>query len=169
MLKTLRDLAARLVPAPAGAATAAEDDEHTLRLAAAVLLVEVMRAEGDIDPLAETALLGALRAEFGLDADEAARLAELAEQTSRASTDLFTFTGQIDRQFDMAAKLRMIERLWGIAYADGRLGDHERHTLWRIADLLHVPHGAYVNARLRAQAQAAVPPGGVNPANPARD
>jgi hypothetical protein len=24
-------------------------------------------------------------------------------------------------------------------------------VLWRIADLLHVPHGAYVHARLRAQ------------------
>jgi uncharacterized tellurite resistance protein B-like protein len=168
MLKTLKDLAARLVPAPAGAAATA-DDERTLHLAAAVLLVEVMRAEGDIDPLARSAVLSALRAEFGLDADEAARLAELAEQASRASTDLFTFTGQIDRQFDMSAKLRMIERLWRVAYADGRLGDHERHVLWRVADLLHVPHGAYINARLRAQAQTAAPSGGVSPANPARD
>jgi len=26
--------------------------------------------------------------------------------------------------------------------------------MWRIADLLHVPQGAYVNARMRAEAEA---------------
>jgi uncharacterized tellurite resistance protein B-like protein len=55
----------------------------------------------------------------------------------------------------MPAKLRMIELMWRVAYADGRLSDHERHTLWRIADLLHVPQGAYVLARQRAEQAAA--------------
>jgi uncharacterized tellurite resistance protein B-like protein len=25
-------------------------------------------------------------------------------------------------------------------------------VLWRVADLLHVPHGAYINAKMRAAA-----------------
>ena len=54
----------------------------------------------------------------------------------------------------MARKIRMIEAMWQVAYADGRLSEHERHVLWRIADLLHVPQGAYVHARMRAQQQA---------------
>jgi hypothetical protein len=44
--------------------------------------------------------------------------------------------------------------MWGVAYADGHLSEHERHTLWRVADLLHVPQGAYVHARLRAKEAA---------------
>jgi uncharacterized tellurite resistance protein B-like protein len=52
----------------------------------------------------------------------------------------------------MPAKLRMIELMWRVAYADGRLTEHERHVLWRIADLLHIPQGAYVHARMRAEA-----------------
>jgi uncharacterized tellurite resistance protein B-like protein len=48
----------------------------------------------------------------------------------------------------------MIEHMWRVAYADGHLSAHERHVLWRIADLLHVPQGAYVHARLRAQRDA---------------
>jgi uncharacterized tellurite resistance protein B-like protein len=47
----------------------------------------------------------------------------------------------------------MIEHMWRVAYADGHLSEHERHLLWRVADLLHVPQGAYVNARLRVQAE----------------
>jgi uncharacterized tellurite resistance protein B-like protein len=41
-----------------------------------------------------------------------------------------------------------------VAYADGTLSAHERHVMWRIADLLHVPQGAYQHARMRAQEAA---------------
>jgi len=58
----------------------------------------------------------------------------------------------------------MVEAMWRVAYADGHLSEHERHTLWRLSDLLHVPQGAYVNARLRAQQAAA---GGAAPDTPA--
>jgi uncharacterized tellurite resistance protein B-like protein len=54
----------------------------------------------------------------------------------------------------MAQKIRMVELMWRVAYADGQLSADERHVLWRVADLLHVPQGAYVNARLRAKEQA---------------
>jgi uncharacterized tellurite resistance protein B-like protein len=44
--------------------------------------------------------------------------------------------------------------MWQVAYADGHLAAHENHVLWRVADLLHVPHGAYIHAKLRARAAA---------------
>lgn len=37
---------------------------------------------------------------------------------------------------------------------DGRLSNHERHVMWRVADLLHIPQGAYVHSRTRAQQAA---------------
>jgi uncharacterized tellurite resistance protein B-like protein len=40
------------------------------------------------------------------------------------------------------------------ACADGHLGAHENHVMWRVADLLHVPHGAYIGAKMRAKAAA---------------
>ena len=93
----------------------------------------------------------ALREKFALGPDEAARLAELAETAAHQATDLYTFTSRIDERFGMERKIRMIELMWRIAYADGHLSDHERHVMWRIADLLHVPQGAYVHARMRAR------------------
>jgi uncharacterized tellurite resistance protein B-like protein len=45
----------------------------------------------------------------------------------------------------------MVEYMWRVAYADGQLSEHERHVMWRISDLLHVPHGAYINAKIRAK------------------
>jgi len=66
----------------------------------------------------------------------------------------FSFTSRINDHFDMPQKLRMVEHMWRVAYADGHLSAHERHVLWRVADLLHVPQGAYVHARMRAEQAA---------------
>ncbi|MCC7285365.1 MAG: TerB family tellurite resistance protein [Burkholderiaceae bacterium] len=148
MLETLKDLFESLLQPAAGDA---QTDERALRLATAVVLVEVMRADETIDERQRDAVRKALRQEFALADDEAARLAELAETTSRHATDLYSFTSRIDERFDTAHKIRIVEEMWRVAYADGRLSDNERHVLWRIADLLHVPQGAYVNARLRAR------------------
>ena len=152
MLRTLKDLFDKLSPMAAGANPQAE--EHALQLATAVMLVEVMRSDPGFRPGEREAVLAALRDKFTLNKDEADRLAELAETTARQATDLFAFTSRINDHFEMPQKLRMIEHMWRVAYADGRLSDHERHVMWRVADLLHVPKGAYVHAKMRARDEA---------------
>ncbi|HSB24860.1 MAG TPA: TerB family tellurite resistance protein [Burkholderiaceae bacterium] len=151
MLKTLKDLFESLKPSDGDARAG----EHALQLATAVVLVEVMRADATFHAGELEAVRATLREKFALSDDESARLAELAEATAQRATDLYAFTSRIDERFDMAHKIRIVEAMWRVAYADGHLSDHERHVMWRIADLLHVPHGAYVNARLRARDAAA--------------
>jgi len=152
MLQTLKDLFDSLLPPAPG--TDPQAAEHALQLATAVMLVEVMRADAGFHAGEREAVLAALRDKFALTDDEAMRLAELAETTAQGATDLFTFTSRINDCFEMPQKLRMVEHMWRVAYADGNLSDHERHVMWRIADLLHVPQGAYVHARMRAQSSA---------------
>ena len=152
MLKTLKDLFDSLLPPAPGTDPATTD--HALQLATAVMLVEVMRADTSFHADERRAVLAALRDKFALHEDEAQRLAELGETTARDATDWFSFTSHINERFEMPQKLRMIEYMWRVAYADGHLSEHERHVMWRIADLLHVPQGAYVHARMRAEQEA---------------
>jgi len=152
MLRSLFDLFDALRPPPPGAAAA--DAEHTLQLAAAVLLVEVRRADPGCDAAERRAVVAALRDKFALTDDEVARLHELAEQTARAASDLYRYTARINETYDMPRKIRLVELMWRVAYADGELSAHERHLVWRVADLLHVPQGARVHARLRASGAA---------------
>ncbi|WP_310383517.1 TerB family tellurite resistance protein [Roseateles sp.] len=150
LMKTLKNLFDGLLPPQPGAA----DEAHALQLATAVMLVEVMRADPSFHAGERAAVLAALRAKFGLNDDEAARLTELAEGEAKSASDWFAFTSRINESFEMPQKLRMIEFMWDVAYADGQLSEHERHVMWRIADLLHIPQGAYIHARMRAQAAA---------------
>lgn len=152
MLKTLKDLFDSLVPPTAAAAP--QDAEHALQLATAVMLVEVMRADAEFHADERSAVLAALRTKFRLADDEAARLAELAEAAAKQATDLFGFTSRIDERFGMEQKIAIVEHMWRVALADGVLSAHERHLLWRVADLLHVPTAALHHARQRVMASS---------------
>jgi uncharacterized tellurite resistance protein B-like protein len=149
MLRTLKDLFDAIAsPAPG---TGAGGTEHSLQLATAVLLVEVMRADPALGAAERTAAVAALRRKFALADDELARLLELAEQVSRTASDFHQFTSVINDGFDQEHKARMIEYMWQVAYADGHLDAHENHLIARVAGLLHVPHGQYIAAKMRAK------------------
>lgn len=151
MLRVLEDLIGRVERflGEDAAAPPSADAERALRLGAAVLLVEVMRADGEFGDDEQQAVLASLRGLFGLDADAAGQLAACARSTAQTSTDLYTFTSRLNERVDMAGKIRIVEAMWRVAYADGTLAAHERHMVWRIADLLHVPQGALHLARER--------------------
>ena len=151
MLKSLRELFTGLLP---DSEATVRNDEHTLQLATAVMLVEVMNAEPSIGTAQRLAVVDSLRDTFALSEPETESLIEAAEKASHEATDWFEFTSYINDHFDVPAKLRMVEHMWRVAYADGHLGEHERHVMWRLSDLLHVPHGAYINAKIRAKQAA---------------
>ena len=149
-LKNLIDSVTAEVPesSPAGQA-------HFLRLATAVLLVEVMRAEPELGVTERLAVVAALRRKFDLAEAELAQLVELAERTARTASDFHRFTSAINDGFDQDQKIRIVEYMWQVAYADGHLDAHESHLISKVAGLLHVTHGQYIGAKMRArEAQA---------------
>src|SRR5688572_17079188 len=148
MLRTLKDLF-NAVTAPPGASSAR--NEHSLQLATAVLLVEVMRADPELGPQERLAVVAALRQKFSLSDEELSRLVELAEQTVRTASDFHQFTSVINDGFSQEQKIRIVEYMWQVAYSDGHLDAHENHLISKVAGLLHVTHGEYISAKLRAK------------------
>lgn len=80
MLRVLSNLFDSLSPARTPPGTA--DREHTLQLATAVLMVEVMRADGEVSEEEERSVMQALRSRFTLSDQELADLVELAHDKS---------------------------------------------------------------------------------------
>jgi uncharacterized tellurite resistance protein B-like protein len=151
MLRALKDLFDSLAAPPAGSPA---EQEHALQLATAVLLVEVMRAEAGVQPAERAAVLAALRRKFTLAADELERLVELAEQTARTANDFFAFTSTLNERFSHPQKVRIVEFMWQVAYADGEVAADENHVISKVAGLLHVTHGEYIAAKLHARQAA---------------
>jgi len=155
MLSSLRELFDALLSPVAGDPHAGE--RHSLQLATAVLLVEVMRADPEIAETERRTLVEALSQQFALGDDEVQDLLARAMNASREATDFYAFTSRINEACDMGRKLQIIESLWRVAYADGRLDARENHVMRKIADLLYIDQGAYVNAKMRARS-AMTPP-----------
>lgn len=154
MLRTLKDLFDSF-STPAAALTPAQQ-QHSAQLATAVLLVEVMRADPAISPAERLAVVQALWGKFALAGDELARLVELAEAQAGAMYDYHRFTSIINDHFTHPQKVKMIEAMWQVAYADAHLDTHENHVISKVAGLLHVTHGEYIAAKLHAR--DAIPP-----------
>lgn len=127
-----------------------ESDVAPGRLAVAALLVEVLRADFQLDARERQEVLDSLRRLLGLDADDCQALAELADREIDAAHDLYQFTSQVNRLFTLDGKVELVEQLWRIARADDVVHKYEEHLIRRIADLLHVPHRAFIAAKIRS-------------------
>jgi len=147
MLASLRRFLDSFLPA----AEANPALEHTLQLATAVLLVEVMRSDAAITWVERNTVFNTLRERFTLTAGEVTALIDRAEEAARDAHDLHSFTSRLNAQLDPPQKARIVEYLWQVAYADGHLDTHEQHVTRKIADLLHVSHGEYIAAKMRAK------------------
>ena len=134
-----------------GPANAVASNRHTLEVATAALLVEIVRMVGDVQPMEREAVWRAVRDKFHLTDLEARTLIDLAEQEARDATDYYQFTSIINRRFSQPQKIRVIELLWEVAYADQVAHPYEEHLIRKLADLLYVDHRDYITAKLRAR------------------
>lgn len=130
------------------------DIEHRCHLAAASLLIEIARADFDFDPDEHAAIETLLVDTLDLDPAEIAELVQLAGEESREATSLHQFTRLINENYSVERKRLLMEQLWRVAYADGRIDRYEEQILRRIADLLHLRHREFMKARHAAEEEA---------------
>jgi len=153
MLNTLKELFE--VANHGGQDVSPEEHEHALQLATAVMLAEVMRADEQVSASAREAAVTALKQKFKLSDTEVNTLIDGALEAAAEANDYYQFTSQINRGFDMRQRIRIIEYMWQVAYADGSLTAYENHTMRKVAELLYISHGDYIGAKMRAKEAAA--------------
>lgn len=125
--------------------------EQALPLATAVLLIEVMRSDAESTAEEQATILKILKERFHLSNEEVKQLTDLGYHTAKSANDYHRFTSLINRDLKPPEKIRIIEYMWQVAYADGKISAHENHLMRRMADLLHIGHGDYVAAKMRAK------------------
>jgi uncharacterized tellurite resistance protein B-like protein len=119
------------------------------RLAAAALLVEVVRADSQFTAQERASLFAAAARKFQLAPTQAQELIALAEAEANEATDLYQFTAEINRAYSPEQKLALLEELWRAAYADEVIHHDEEYVIRKIADLIHLPHSAFIATKLR--------------------
>lgn len=153
MLKKLRAFVdAALAPDHVDAAKR----EHALRVATALLLIEVARADYAADLAEDATMLTSLKEFFALDEGAVESLLEEARTEADQAVELQQFTRRLHEQLSDAEKQRVVEMLWRVALADSKLDKHEDHLVRRISELLYVRQSDLIRIRNRVRAGAGV-------------
>ena len=127
------------------------DIEHRLKLATAALMIEIMKQDGETKNEEVEAVKQSLQTKFELTKIEIDELFALASEEAKQSVDLYQFTSLIREHFSQEKKIKTIEYLWAIAYADNHLDSHEEHLIRRVSDLLYVTHQDFMKAKHKIQ------------------
>jgi uncharacterized tellurite resistance protein B-like protein len=127
------------------------DLEHELKLATAALLIEMMYQDNQVHNKEMDAAKEALVKKFGLTDDECHALFALAEEEVKEAVDYHQFTSLIAREFTQAQKIKVVELLWSVAYADSQLDPMEEHMVRKIADLIYVSHKDFIKTKHKVQ------------------
>ena len=135
MLDAFKSLVAELT---GGDKRAEEFGEGDYRLAAAALLLHAAAIDGEVSDAERALLHDLLKRRFDLDDAATKRLIDAATVAEQEAIDLYHFTHQLNRALDDNGRLRLIEMMWQVALADGRVTEFEDNLIWRAADLLGV-------------------------------
>jgi uncharacterized tellurite resistance protein B-like protein len=130
---------------------AAPDAQQRLRLAMAVLLVDVARADWEDDPRERQSICHSLQAHCQLSEAEAQALLTEAEGTRDDVASLHSFLRVINEEATQEQKQQLLDSLWQVAFADGELAAYEEHTIRRMTELLYLPHADFIQSKLRHQ------------------
>jgi uncharacterized tellurite resistance protein B-like protein len=146
MLDTLRSFLSEFGE---GTKTAPLFDALDYRLAAAALLIHVIAIDGQEKPAEHDRLRAILKTQFDLDDAQTDTLIESATAADREAIDLYRFTSLLNRSLDEAGRLRIVEMMWEIVYADGKVNEFEDNVIWRAADLLGISSRDRIEMRRR--------------------
>jgi uncharacterized tellurite resistance protein B-like protein len=113
-------------------------DHNDYRLAAAALLIHAAAIDGDISDVEREKLHALVRRRFALDETATDELVAEATEAENEAIDLYQFTRLINRSVDEKGRSRMVEMMWQMVHADGRVTEFESNLIWRAADLLGV-------------------------------
>jgi uncharacterized tellurite resistance protein B-like protein len=139
----------------AGEKEPARFGEGDYRLAAAALLIHAAVIDGAMSDVERNRLIAVLMLRFNLDETAANELVAAATQAEQQAVDLYHFTSLLNRTLDEAGRQQIVEMMWQVAQADGRITEFEDNLIWRAADPLYVPSEVRIALRQRvAESQA---------------
>ncbi len=133
----------------AGLSAAGIPQPHRLHVATCAILLEMAKIDGEFNDSERQGLISIFKDKYDLTDDEIAALIEASEEELERSIDLWQFTRNINKNYTPDEKIGIIETIWEVAYADGRLDKHEDYLIHKLSDILNIPHKHLIDAKLK--------------------
>jgi len=128
-----------------------KQQKHDISLAVTAMMIEIMRIDGKLEDAEHQVIFQAIKKRFGLSHEEVETLIAEATTVQSKSTDLHQFTSLINKQFNTEERIGILRELWQVAMADGHIDPYEEQLIRRVAGLIGVYHGEFIQAKIDAR------------------
>ena len=128
-----------------------EIDEHGSIKACIALMLETSMADDLLDESEIKTLKATLINDFKLEETEIDELIEISKKNVDDSTSLYDFTRDINDNFEAKERIKLIESMWKIAYADGNIDKFEEHIIRKVSNLIYVSHSDFIKAKISSK------------------
>jgi uncharacterized tellurite resistance protein B-like protein len=124
-------------------------DPYDQLLAVCALFVEMAGIDGEFSSEEHDRITSILTSEYELDSEDVEQVIATARERMRTSMDYWHLTNIINRNYAEEQKVRIVELLWKIIYADGSVDVHEDYLVHKLSRLLGLKHRQMIDAKIR--------------------
>jgi uncharacterized tellurite resistance protein B-like protein len=128
-----------------------ENQVDRLPIAACALLLEMAHTDSEFSDIEEKKIISIIQEKFNLDKAAANDLVKLSNLERNESLDLWQFTNLINQHYSKEEKTKLLEILWYVIYADGKVDKYEEYLMRRLNYLLNMDHKDMIEAKFRAR------------------
>lgn len=122
-----------------------------IQVATCALLLEVANSDDEFCDIERDNIIQILKRDFQLSDEYAQELIELSDKERKESIDLWQFTHLINEHYSLEEKIKIIEMVWKVIYADGKLDKYEDHLAHKLSNLLKLTHKQLIDAKLKVR------------------
>ncbi|MCD6353849.1 MAG: TerB family tellurite resistance protein [Proteobacteria bacterium] len=122
---------------------------HDIRVATCAILLEMAKIDGEFSEAEQESIVSILKKDHHLSDEDAVQLLEASNDELKQSIDLWQFTNRINQNYSIEEKIRIIEMVWKVVYADGRLDKHEDYLVHQLGKLLRLTHKQLIDAKIK--------------------
>lgn len=123
------------------------------QMAVAALLVHLAAVDGTTSPAERQAVRRALSENYDVEDGELDELIAEATRRDAESVDFYRFTSALS-SLESEERIRIIEMMWQVVFADNQNHELEDNMVWRIAELIGVSARDRTVLRARMARQA---------------
>ena len=125
-----------------------QKDTEIINNACAALLIETALADKVFNEDELISMQQTLKKVYKIDEKDIEELINESKKKISESTSLYEYTRLINDFCDYKDKIRLVNNLWSIAFADQQLDKYEEHLIRKISGLLHVSHKDFIEQKL---------------------
>ncbi len=125
--------------------------EHDISLAVTAVMIEIMNADDKLEDAEHQTIFTAIEKRFKLNHEEVEALIVEAKAAQDKAMNLHQFTSLIIDHFSTEERIDILKELWLVAMADGKIDSYEEHMIRKLAKLIGVYHGEFIQAKIDAR------------------